>query len=889
MTVDARTRALEQAVLARVETQLSSLGNTTVIGVRCSPGFTWPGKPECTLAGRDVHITVCPSVLGVLAALVDAGGKPGVLVVLTPIEERKLGPDVLARLHRHQLLEASRQTLLQDLAGGRALDPGIINTDWLADALVDHFTDTEADPRDRAVPLTRQDAVDLLLSTRLGVNPTTLDLTTVLEQVVAAVGTRRWQAVDPELRGHLVEEVRDRWGRLVATVLRMAARRSDLLELLLLLDVVGYRNVDVTTAGLRGVLVNELLGPGQLAEDDQLTFAASAVELARRRRSAPDVVAAVDAAEARARAIGIDAWLGGSSVLPSGLDRRFSEAAADLTDTALSRVAGHLDAEQPYQQARIERMRCVLRLRRWLGRPAEPVTTVGPALHQYMDDDGWADRALEEIGLGDPLPDVQRVLDEARRAAVARRDRTDQDVAERLAATATAALGSVLPVEKVLAEVVAPLARDGVRVLLVVLDGVSVATAVGLAGELAGPGGQWREIVRDGRRTPVLATLPSETTYSRTSLLTGALCTGTAADERAGFGSLAAWSGRTAQLFHRADLGGAAGGDLGGELSSALEDRDTHVVGVVLNTIDDSLTKGAQGNSAHLGVDQITWLRTLLQRASLSERVVVFVSDHGHVLDRGEALTELRTASGGGARWRPAGAGPVNGAEVAVAGPRVLTSGHRAVFAATPGLRYAKRTHGYHGGAALAEITVPLLAFVRPGVAVPVGWALAGDPTPEWWNAAPASGPASPLTPSVVERASASASTPELRATAAQPDLFDSAEQRGPVSIPGPGRGAAIVRSTVYLGMQDQVPAPSRLSAPGVGRLLDVALAAGGTISFTDALAAAGLQGRNERGVFSSLRRLLNVQGYEVVTVSEADRTVTINRQLLDDQFPTRP
>lgn len=888
MSVDSHSRAFEQAVLARVETQLGLLGDATVLGVRCDRGFQWAGARAVSVGGRQIHVRVCPSVLAVLDALVGAEDDSGVLVVLTPVEESELGPDVLARLYLHQLLVASRQTLLHDLAGGRPLDPGIVNSGWLAEALVDHFTAAGADPRDRAVPLTRQDGVDVLLKARLGLDPTTLDLTTVLGQVVAALGGRRWQAIEPSLRDQLVGEVRDRWGYLVGLVLQMASRRSDLLELLLLLDVVGYPSIDIKAAGVRGVLVHELLGPGQLTEVDQQSLTMSAVRLVRDRRGDPGISVAVDAAEVRARSLGIDAHVGASSVLPSALDRRLDAASADLDDAALDLVAEHFDSGQPHQAARIARLRCAVRLRRWLERSEEPVTAVGSALQHYLDEDGWADRALEEVGLGDPLPSVQGLLDQVRRAALARRDRTDQQVAERLAATASAALGSVVPVEKVLADVVAPLVVGGSRVLLVVLDGMSVATAVGLAAELAGPGGQWREIVRDGRRTPVLATLPSETTYSRTSLLTGALRKGTSVDERAAFDALSAWSGRGAELFHRADLGGVGGADLGDKLSGALDSGDIAAVGVVLNAIDDSLTKGIQGTTAHLRLDDIGWLRAVLVRASLSERIVVFVSDHGHVLDRGEALTELRTVAGGAARWRPAGSGPASGAEVAVSGPRVLTTEHRGVFAATPGLRYGKRTYGYHGGAALAEITVPLLAFVRLGVGVPAGWSLAGNLTPDWWDA-PQSRTAAPwATDHIAETPRTSGTTWGRVRTPAEPDLFEGAGHRAPVSLPAAGRGAAVVRSAVYLAMQEQLPAALRLSAAGVGRLLDVALAAGGTISFTDALAAAGVAARNERGVFSGLRRLLNVEGYEVLTVSDAERTVTVNRQLLDDQFPSR-
>jgi len=887
--VDTHIRAVEQAVLARVETQLGSLGDATVVGVHCDPGFRWAGARAVSLGGRQVHVRVCPSVLAVLDALVGAEAAPGVLVMLTPVEESELGSDVLARLYRHQLLEASRQTLLHDLAGGRSLDPAIVNTGWLSDALVDHFTAAGADPRDRAVPLTKQDGLDLLLAARLGLDPGELDLTTVLTQVVTALGSRRWDTVEPELRDHLVEEVRNRWGHVVATVLRMAARRSDLLELLLLLDVVGYPSADMTAAGARGILVHQLLGAGHLDEGAQRTLTASAVELVRHRPTDAAVVSAVDAAEARARAMGLGALLASSSVLPSGLDRRFDAAAADLTETTLDLLADHVSAVQPHQQARIERVRCALRLRRWLAQDGEPVTAIGPALQHYLDDDGWADRALEDVGLGDPQPTVQRLLDEVRRTAVERRDATDQQAAERLSATASSALGSVLSVERVLTDVVAPLvAADDARVLFVVLDGMSVATAVGLAAELTGPGGQWREIVRTNgrkRRTPVLATLPSETAYSRTSLLTGALRRGTSADERAVFPALPAWSGRTAELFHRAELGGVRGADLGPELTAALaaDGRDTAVVAVVLNTIDDALTKGVQGPSPHLGVDDVGSLRTLLLRASESRRIVVFVSDHGHVLDRGE-LTELRSVTGAGARWRPTGSGAVAGPEVAVSGPRVLTDDHSGVFSATPGLRYGKRCHGYHGGAALAEVTVPLLAFIRAGNDVPAGWSLAGPVTPTWWDGSAA-------TPT---RAAVVSAGPEVdrRASTGLPsadtDLFEAAGHRAPPARPAAGRGPAIVRSAAYAAMAGAVPAGLRLEAAGVGRLLDAALSAGGTISFAEALDAAGITARNERGVFAGLRRLLNVDGYEVVTVSDAERTVTVNRQLLDDQFPAR-
>lgn len=893
MTVHLRDRAVEQAVLARVDTQLPLPAGVSVIGIRFPAGFRWEGARQVTRGGGDVAIQVCPSVLAVLDALVSQVHDHEVLVVLTAVEERDLGDDVLARLHHHRLLEASRQTLLQDLAGGRTLDPGIVNTGWLSDALVELFTTEGTDRRNGSVPLTRQAAVDVLLSAGLGLDPSTLDGSTVLTQLLTPDARRRWTTVTPDVRDHLIDEVRDRWGLVVATALRMAARSDDLLVALLLLDVVGYPTDDMVAAQARGVLVNEVLGTATLSAPDQQALTALAVAHVWSQRRDPFVATAVEVAEKRVLSMGLGDRVAASAVLPSGFDARLDRAAAQLTEIQVDALVGHLDAGNDHQSLRIERLRCGLRLRRWLATVPTPVTAVAPALQDYLVDGGWVDRALEEIGLGDPRPSVQQLLDRVRREVVGRRDAADLQAADRLAATASASLGTLLPVERVLETVVAPVATsDDRRVLLVVLDGMSVATAVGLAEELSGPGGRWREIVRqkrEGTRLPVLAALPSETTYSRTSLLTGSLRTGTAADERAAFGGLACWQGRTAELFHKADLAGAAGNDLGPGLDAALGvgdgGRDASVVAVVLNTVDDSLGSGVQGNRAHLDVDHIAGFRALLERAWSTDRVVLLVSDHGHVLDR-QQLTQLRSVVGAKARWRPSSTGPVVEGEVLVEGPRVLVDGHRAVFAATPGLRYGAHARGYHGGVALAEITIPLLAFVRVGSDSPAGWETAGPARPSWWDAERTAVPAVVSGAPVME--SGPPRSPVTSRPRQDPDLFEGAGHRPPARTPSKSsRGNSVVRSAAYRNAATAVPVTARPSDDGVARLLDRVLEAGGVLPVAEALTATGLGSRNPRGVFAVLRRLLNLDGFEVLTVSEAEGLVSINRDLLEEQFPS--
>jgi hypothetical protein len=111
----------------------------------------------------------------------------------------------------------------------------------------------------------------------------------------------------------------------------------------------------------------------------------------------------------------------------------------------------------------------------------------------------------------------------------------------------------------------------------------------------------------------------------------------------------------------------------------------------------------------------VSGLPQLLDRAASSGRIVVLISDHGHILEHG---SQLRTDTSGGARWRAAEL-PVRPDEVLVAGPRVLTPEGRAILAATEELRYGREAHGYHGGASLAEVAIPLVVLLPPGTDPP--------------------------------------------------------------------------------------------------------------------------------------------------------------------------
>ena len=195
-----------------------------------------------------------------------------------------------------------------------------------------------------------------------------------------------------------------------------------------------------------------------------------------------------------------------------------------------------------------------------------------------------------------------------------------------------------------------------------------------------------------------------------------------------------------ARLFHKGELAADPGQRLNPQVRDALRDSDT-IVGVVLNTIDDMLNPGRQGNEPHWEVEQVSYLKPVLDEARRAGRPVILTADHGHVLDRGLPINPAQSES---ARYR---AGTPGEGEIRVRGPRVLVPGGEVVAAADEGIRYLPKKAGYHGGAAPAEVVVPAIVLLPSSSLVPAGCHAyeASGHAPSWWEA-PKAEPVTPIT-----------------------------------------------------------------------------------------------------------------------------------------------
>jgi hypothetical protein len=510
--------------------------------------------------------------------------------------------------------------------------------------------------------------------------------------------------------------------------------------------------------------------------------------------------------------------------------------AARMTAATADSARRHLLAEP----RTIERMDMALRLLRWMGAPTKAATSFASAVREYVREGGFVDWAPQVLRGGETVPELAQAHAELIARVTEAREEQNWVFASLLRdALAAGSLPEDVPgVEQVLDRVVAPLAAAA-PVLLLVFDGMSQAVFREILDELTRTG--WLELRPETTAlTAALAVLPSVTEASRTSLLCGELRTGQAAHEKAGFArhaGLRAAGKKPPILHHKASLHDQGDPSLSPDVRQAIAESTRRVVGVVINAIDDHLARGEQ-TDPRWGQGYIKVLPALLHEARSAGRLLILVSDHGHVLDQG---TRTYPGDNGGARWRPDD-GTLAAEEVRLAGPRVLLGGGRIIVPWSERVRYGGPSNGYHGGATPQEVVVPL-AVLSPGGSLPAGWQEAPAWLPDWWEAPPPHRPG--------------ASGIWIDA------LLESETYRAQRSLAGRNP-------------------PSDDLVRGVLSALD---AFDGKISETALASRLGLPPSQLASALAAVQRLLNADGYPILSRDTSAGTVELNRELLARQF----
>ncbi|MGW4849040.1 BREX-2 system phosphatase PglZ [Nocardia brasiliensis] len=775
---------------------LAGRGERTVVLLRAEP--VWEGPAELTIGGRHARVAPAPSALAVHELVLrhlETDDAPQVLVIFTSCEYEDLDPAILARTHRKRINLVDRWDIVRNAFGATGIDEWIKREPWAAEALLD-AAGPNGWPRVPGV-LSRGEALSALASRRLRLpasDADRIDPATLLHW--------SHTPGSPELLLDLRDAERDGLTTFLTDGEQAGAAGSVLIDLVRAGhggDAVAFGLVaaalwlhpdpDSATYQARGRAERRLGDRPAVSADEldrRITIFGRAcleyfeVQLARandpRARSVNSHMSGPDgdtlwSQSARAarqvvdpilrragelvRELGADAAAQTSPVLRAGLDACFAAVGKalgrnDSTEVARAtkRLFEHRLAGDPELEVRISRVEMAQRLARWLADDPDTATdTVADALDRHMRETCWVDRALDYLEAGgdtDPALKIpyRTLVNNVRK----RRRDLDREFATSLAVWTAAgtAPGRMLTVESFLTRVVAPIAGHR-RVLLLVLDGMSAAIATELADQLLNGWNEYDPYPDGGdpRRRAMAAALPSLTAVSRTSLFAGKLMRGDQNDEKREFPRHRFWgSKKTATVFHLRDLRGENGQPYGDDLTAALLNPDQHIA-VVLNTIDNALDKDLKLGDPDWELREIGDLRALLRAGADQGMAVLITSDHGHVIDRHSVKVEV--AEWQSARHRyPDTSLPLADAEIALSGPRVLWPQPGESDSAIVALwdndsRYTTRQAGYHGGASLAEVTIPILAFLPFGVEPPTVsrqpvWRQLGDQSPYWWS-----------------------------------------------------------------------------------------------------------------------------------------------------------
>ncbi len=812
------------------------------------------------------------AVLDILASL--ATDERAIVLTDRPAED--LGDAVLARAYKNVIeLPDEWQAVPRLFPGAIEVGRDLRRLDWAATALLDHQP-PGGWPRSVEPALTARHAIGSLLARVLGLSAEAqLDgvvlLTTLGRRNVRAA----WAAVDAPLRAHLVDWAGTELGDPAAVALQIAQRNEHVTPLAvgLALDVLWPEDgVPPTETQVSARVRVEAFIDGRAVPVDVAKATAQLAKAAVLRLEVdnpPELGVALQQAEALLGDLGWTEGTERSAVLHPGYLARVRGLASALTsgdkvEEALAHVLEHRDADASQAPT------MAVRLHRWLATSEIASTSLGSDLQRHMNDGAWVDAAIGAVwhGSGDPTVTAayQQLLDKVH----GRRKQRDRAAASRLDQVNGADDQHAIGVERLLAEIVDPWHRQG-GALLIVLDGMSSAIATALASEVARLGlVEWVPSSTHARRS-VAAALPSLTNVSRASLFCGEICSGTGDDEKRGLST--AFPG--AKLFHKNDLRSEGGASLPNDVMAAVRDGAIPVVGVVINAIDDATHKNDM-SAWDWDLRSLDPLRALLEAAISARRAVILTSDHGHVVERG---TEALSVSGADSRWRTASTGAAGDGEVLVSGPRVIAPGGEAVLLWRDDAHYGPRHAGYHGGASLAELTIPVLVFQAAAVATGApGWEQAAPQVPLWWNDPIASTTESPTKPT-----GKPTKTKKTEASSQGDGLFELHDL--PTSTKAPaGVAEAVLASTTY-AEQKRMAGRRALDDTTAGAFLRALVDRGGRAHQDTVAAAVGIPTAEFGQVFAAVRRLFNVDGYGVIELDTDGVTLRLDEHLLREQF----
>lgn len=894
-------------IKAQVAAIRKKLPGTKSIAIRSKA--KWSGKTSYEDNGEVFLIHQCDSPLAMRLALRESGDER-TTVLVTDLDDHDISDDILVRLKPRKLIPLDSWQIVKALFQVRAVDPRVTRYGWMADVLMDLIPPNGYPPVATGF-LDAETVWGIVLDHYLGLSGYSLDLLAVLKWSIDTKNVERFCSAP-----QMIQEATSEWlvstaGPTVAAVLDCAARSSksnglaEALPLGLAAGVVFSKSAKGKLERAIGKLESKYFD-GHAPEYSIIErWSAAATEVVRLQLNDVRVKQTLlQRADEILREVGAEPFAYLSDTSPSGFDLRLADFGKQLS---LSIAGSKFDFEtliearnsisqhdrHSRERRRLERVDMAMRLVRWLGesQSRDEVKSLADAACRHLSEGGYIDWARLTLRSGDPVRELSEAYAQLFEKVTTAREVDSLRFAELLRdwTAAKSTDETIVPVEQVLERMVAPIAAAK-PVLVVVIDGMSVAVFRELMADVLGH--DWVLLAEEGvGLRPVLATVPSVTEVSRTSLLTGKLAQGHAPNEKVGFAEHPALlktcrSGSPPVLFHKASLQETDDSSLAADIRKEIGSTHRKIVGVVVNAVDDHLLKGEQIDT-RWSRDEIKVLPVLLHEAKMAGRTVILLSDHGHILDCNAKGKQYE----GGERWRIDETNVCEG-ELKIAGERVvLPETHKLIAPWTEKIRYGIKKNGYHGGVSPQEMVIPI-AVLNSSNAFPAGWNEAPVDTPLWWDIA----------------TSPAASEPEtvLNLKPAEPkpvpsgmlfnvdELVQQAENTAPaVAIPEsaatPPKAQAewICRLLVSHVYEEQKRLGGR-SVPAdavITRLLQAIDERGGKITSAALARAIQMPPLRLRGLLAIAQRVFNVDGYEVLSRDDVADTIQLDRALLLKQF----
>ncbi|MCW8138556.1 MAG: BREX-2 system phosphatase PglZ, partial [Planctomycetota bacterium] len=738
-----------------------------------------PERVEVGPARYDIRR--CGTELELRYALHKLGGAPLVAIVPDALASR-LPPDLTHRARKRRVFALEIGEVLAVHLGARVVE---VDDEELGQLVLQHLDRMHAELNQRTLPTVVNRALleELILDATLGRGvrheaPESLLARWLSGELSVPTGPLRSLMVSC-----LEREGED--GRALAWALAQD-RLRDIVVHGAVLSVADEHVAEGAWEAVRPVVAK--LGLGEKTARGQLvTLAEGALRALAAQRRVPKAAEVfremLDAADTVARRALPAASLGTSELLRLGLQGRLATLASEasrgeaIAPDRVSRLRRHL--AHTLLLPVVELVEAMARLARYLASPEPSSDEVATLVERYLRHGAWADVAAAQLqrrmaATSEFHAEAQQLL-EAHRT---RRDAANLRFAKLLASDYTRHLHTgVSTLHQLSRDYLRPALTEG-GVFLVVLDGLSVAVSLELIRELAEdhtfPVGIPAQRAQAGMY-PCVAPLPTITSHARGALFLGEV-PGDELIEESRWRAEREATTDPARLQRNKALGKAERmlflkGDLadgGRRLLDVLADKSVELVAAVFNAIDDQIGSKNTGARVSVHAAEIAGLKPAITKALESGRKVLLTADHGHTPF---VSKDLRTGDGPAPRYvalEPGEPVPQGFLEIPLQllGPR----GQRLAFAWKMGAYRGMPQAGFHGGASLEEVVVPLTWLVRDGT-VP--------DEPAWWL-----GQDVPPAPIAVEeeqpvwRTEEPAPKPAARPTVVTMPLFPSADER---------------------------------------------------------------------------------------------------------------